>query len=115
MEVIYLFLVVLFLIVNHIISLRFSEIAEMKGHADRSYYWYVFLLGVLGILMVIALPDIASRSKNAVSQDTHSATPVHNTTEKTAASFGMKVCPKCGQSQKADRNVCFMCGHHFVL
>ena len=36
---------------------EFQSIAEMKGHESRRYFWWTFLTGVPGMLMVIALPD----------------------------------------------------------
>ena len=35
----------------------FFEVAEAKGFHDRKYYWICFWLGVIGYLLVIALPD----------------------------------------------------------
>lgn len=36
---------------------EFKRIAEMKGHAGGKYFWWSFLLGPVGMLMVVALPD----------------------------------------------------------
>lgn len=36
---------------------EFRRIAQMKGHDESRYFWWSFLLGPVGWLMVIALPD----------------------------------------------------------
>ena len=42
----------------HIIVVnKFASIAEMKGFSKSSYFWAVFFLGIIGMLMVAALPD----------------------------------------------------------
>ena len=33
------------------------EIAVMKGHPQKKYFWWCFWLGFVGWAMVIALPD----------------------------------------------------------
>ena len=42
---------------------EFKKIAEMKGHEGGRYFWWSFLLGPIGMLMVVALPD---RNKQSV-------------------------------------------------
>lgn len=36
---------------------RFYDVAVMKGHRERKYFWICFWLGLVGYLLVIALPD----------------------------------------------------------
>ncbi len=45
------------LVINIIVGLKFQDIAQMKGHDGRGYFWWVLFLGPIGMLMVIALPD----------------------------------------------------------
>ena len=45
------------LIIDYIVAKKFAEIAEMKGHEGSTYFWFTFLLGLVGMLMVFALPD----------------------------------------------------------
>lgn len=33
------------------------EIAVMKGHPQKKYFWWCFWMAMFGYLMVIALPD----------------------------------------------------------
>ena len=36
---------------------EFQSIAEMKGHEGKKFFWWTFLAGPIGMLMVVALPD----------------------------------------------------------
>lgn len=49
--------IVVILFINYQIANQFYEIAEMKGFQERKYFWIAFLLGIVGYLLVIALPD----------------------------------------------------------
>ncbi len=44
------------IIIHILVSIRFGEIAEIKGHSS-SYGWGVFFLGIIGIIMIAMLPD----------------------------------------------------------
>ena len=45
------------LIPSYFIAEEFQRIAAMKGHFEARYFWCSFFLGIVGWLMVIALPD----------------------------------------------------------
>lgn len=65
--------IVIFLIIlaiHYVIAKKFSEIVYMKGCYDSSYFWYCFLLGIVGYLMVVALPDKNARYKTALNTKT---------------------------------------------
>ena len=122
-------------VVAYIVASKFSEIAEMKGHNGSTYFWYTFWLGIYGMLMVIALPNIKATENKVVTSKNEMPSFVQNenqiqTVAQTQASNskdvnkgnppvsaeisnGEKVCPKCGQSQRADRSVCWSCGQQF--
>lgn len=53
-----LVLIVVF-IIDYFIACEFRQIASDKGYSDCAgkYFWYVFLTGIPGMLLVIALPD----------------------------------------------------------
>ena len=53
----YLVCLIIALVINYIIAKNFSDIAEMKGHQGSTYFWFTFLFGLAGMLMVIALPN----------------------------------------------------------
>ena len=56
--IVYLLFAAAVLIIAVFISREFERIAIMKGHPGRRYFWCTLLLGVVGMLMVIALPDL---------------------------------------------------------
>ncbi len=56
MEVLIFFGSVAVLVVWGFVAAEFRRIAAMKGHDQARYFWWTFLLGLVGILMVIALP-----------------------------------------------------------
>lgn len=39
------------------IAKEFQAIAEMKGYAERKYFWWTFCIPAVGMMMVLALPD----------------------------------------------------------
>lgn len=39
------------------IAKQFEEIAEEKGFSGKRYFWIPFLFGIIGYIMVAALPD----------------------------------------------------------
>ena len=122
------------LVIGYIVAGKFSEIAEMKGHEGSTYFWYTFLFGIYGMLMVVALPNIKAAENNVGAKgekpsfvwnepQTQSTTQIQtsNTKDENKTNSpvsaemrnGEKVCPKCGQSQRADRRACWSCGQQF--
>ena len=55
---------ILVLCVDFIIAYDFYEAAIHKGYEDTKYFWYSFILGVVGYLLVIALPDKTVSQRN---------------------------------------------------
>ena len=46
------------LVLDGIISMQFQQVAEKKGYTDSNkYFWMTFLFGLVGMLLVVALPD----------------------------------------------------------
>lgn len=45
------------LILDYFIADEFRNIARYKGYCDRKYFWWSFFTGIIGYLMVIALPE----------------------------------------------------------
>ncbi len=129
------------LVFEYIVASKFSEIAEMKGHSGRTYFWYTFLFGFCGMLMVVALPNVKEAESgmgtqnnatvnnadifSSLSNRAHSQsikTEQTSTNQDTNAqelpitaeiNNGLKICPKCGLSQRVDRTVCWSCGQRF--
>ena len=52
------------LCVRSIICQEFYAVAEQKGYADKKYFWYSFIFGLVGYLLVIALPDKTAIKKS---------------------------------------------------
>lgn len=58
----------LMLWILYLIAKEFYKAAQAKGYSEKKYLWLCFLLGVIGYLLVIALPDRGNTPK-AVSDD----------------------------------------------
>ena len=54
------------IIIDLVIAKAFRTIAEMKGHEGKLYFWWCFLTGIAGYLMVAALPDRGKGANTAV-------------------------------------------------
>ena len=99
----YLLGIVITLVIDYVIARKFADIAEMKGHEGSTYFWFTFIFGVVGMLMVVALPNVtAIKVKNTSPDDT--STRFTNILKKEA----VKRCPYCGDVVKLGR--CEMCG-----
>ena len=48
---------VVVLIIDGLIAREFDKVAAEKGYNDIKYFWISFFLGIVGYLLVIALPD----------------------------------------------------------
>lgn len=55
----------LMLWVMYLIANEFYKAAQAKGYSEKKYLWLPFLLGVVGYLLVIALPDRGNTLKVA--------------------------------------------------
>ncbi len=62
-------LAALFLVIylDYRIAKVFERAANMKGHNGKPFFWWCFFLGLIGFLMVIALPDRAGGGQGPVS------------------------------------------------
>ena len=52
------------LVLNFFIAKEFQNIAYEKNANDIKYFWWCFWLGIVGWLMVIALPNNNNGSSN---------------------------------------------------
>ena len=48
---------ILLLWILYLIAKEFYKVAQAKGYSEKKYLWLPFLLGIIGFLLVIALPD----------------------------------------------------------
>ena len=58
--IVFLLLLVIVLVIDWFAAKAMYEIAVMKGHPQKKYFWWCFWIAVFGYLMVIALPDRCS-------------------------------------------------------
>lgn len=57
MEAVIFIAAILWIVLWYFIGKEFEHIANEKGYPNKKYFWWTFLFGLVGILMVIALPD----------------------------------------------------------
>ncbi len=57
MEAAIVIAVIVEIAVAYFAAKEFELIAKDKGYADKKYFWWTFLAGLVGIPMVIALPN----------------------------------------------------------
>ena len=57
MEFLILLGAVLLIVLAVAVAKEFWRIALMKGNPEKRYFWWSLFLGIVGWLMVIALPD----------------------------------------------------------
>ena len=46
-----------------LVAKEFYVAAKAKGYYEKKYFWICFLLGVIGYLLVVALPDRGNAPK----------------------------------------------------
>ena len=112
MWILYLLGVVIALVIDYVVAKKFADIAEMKGHEGDTYFWFTFLLGVVGMLMVVALPNGNTTSNRPeVKKSNNMTTPVIAApSQKTANQGDYKICPKCGMKLNKKDKECWSCG-----
>ena len=54
---------VAFIILWYFVAKEFEQIAAMKGHPETKYFWWTFLMGAVGIFMVVALPNSSGAAR----------------------------------------------------
>lgn len=68
MEILIIFGAIAAIALSYLVATEFRRIAAMKGHDEARYFWWTFLFGPVGMLMVIALPNEA-RTPDSVKPD----------------------------------------------
>ena len=58
-----------YIIICLLIAFQFHEIAKAKGFDSIKYFWFPFLFGIAGYLLIIALPDRGRTSDNTYAAD----------------------------------------------
>ncbi|MBO5555792.1 MAG: hypothetical protein J5927_01275 [Oscillospiraceae bacterium] len=57
------------LIADYFVAREFYKAAVMKGWPQKKYFWFSFLLGLAGWLLVAALPDRGGPALTAFESD----------------------------------------------
>lgn len=57
------------LLISYLVADEFDKIVIMKGYPKGKYFWWCFLLGIIGWLMVIALPDRVSEKQKQADEE----------------------------------------------
>lgn len=58
-----------FVVLSFFVAREFEDIAEMKGYYEKKYFWWTFLLGPIGMLMVVALPNLNKTTQTVIVKD----------------------------------------------
>ena len=101
-----LIILAVWLVINWLISEEFYTVACNKGFEERKYFLYCFLFGIVGYLLVIALPTLDDEEKSKCisgintnfinSGYSYSESRVQRSEHKTTAAQGYWKCKKCG-------------------
>jgi hypothetical protein len=51
------------------VAKEFQRIAVMKGHTEKSYFWWTLFLGMVGMMMVVALPSNRTEAQQEKAAD----------------------------------------------
>ena len=71
---IWILIAIVALVLDYFIAKEFQRVAEMKGHHEKRYFWITFFFWVVGMFLVIALPDFKSRELLQKGQNVSSET-----------------------------------------
>ena len=61
--------VVIFFVVNWFAAGEFYKLAEDKGYHSRKYFWWAFLVPVVGYILIAAMPDRGVDQRTIYNQD----------------------------------------------
>ena len=116
-------LVLIGLVISYVIAEEFMEIASKKGYFNRKYFWYCFLFGLAGYLIIIALPAIENKAhKNIFDNEKNNAIEKDENKKEYIGNFskfdfsdedGLKQCPNCGTCHDSVYNVCPACKYTY--
>ena len=123
----YILLFILVIVLDYYIAKQFESAAADKGYADSKYFHMCFWLGLVGYLLVIALPD---RKRNSIREvapprDTNHILPTEPQPENIPATtdtftpvdtaYAIPVgetnirCANCNRIQFKGNTVCIQC------
>ena len=60
---------IIFFVVNWFAAGEFYKLAEDKGYHSRKYFWWAFLVPMVGYLLIVAMPDRGHEQSVVYNQD----------------------------------------------
>lgn len=95
---------IILLIIQYLVAKEFYNVAVAKGYTETKYLWISFLLGMVGYLLVIALPV----------RETSSSANTTVLTEKMITNDSVTwMCPKCNHENYKTTRFCANCGNEW--
>ena len=104
----YLLVIIIVIAIDYVIAKKFEQIAEMKGHEGRTYFWFTFIFGIVGMLMVIALPYTRAITINPLPEKQPAPTPNNKVDSSDQIATHSWRCGNCGQM--TTKSPCEHCG-----
>ncbi len=106
-----LLLLVAIIVVWAFVALTFQDIAGEKGFYEKKYFWWTFLFGIVGCLMVAALPDRGyyARSMKNINGDSGKKPTTDLAYEERLLNNGGWKCPSCQKVNPESVTTC-RCG-----
>ena len=104
----YLLGCIIAIVIDYIIAKKFEEIAEMKGHDGSTYFWFTFIFGLVGMLMVIALPNTRAITIKTLPEKQPASVPKNEVVVPAQKATHSWRCDNCGNM--ATQSPCEYCG-----
>ena len=60
---------IIFCVVNWFAAGEFYKLAEDKGYHSKKYFWWAFLVPVVGYILIAAMPDRGGEQYTVYNQD----------------------------------------------
>ncbi len=114
----YIFFALIGIVVGLLFCFKFSSIAAEKGYSATSYFWLCFFFGMIGYIVVAALPDASityklndiERKLNNSSQSAHTETRAEKINNTSAVADNKWICVKCNTANNPEYGQCKKCG-----
>ena len=101
MNFLYLLVGLIALVFNFMIAGEFAGIADKKGYNGTKYGLYTFFFGIVGMLMVVALPPVHQSGAKTASTNNHQKKAIvtqNSLHVQTDEDFIDIKCPNCGET-----------------
>lgn len=108
-------LTALILYINYLIAREFYLAAYDKGYTSKKYLWIPFLLGMIGYILVIALPDRGTTKTTNANSLTKQTYYFQQGSSKSSKSGDIICCDRCGAENSSDAKFCGKCRQKLSL